>query len=219
MLTNRTFQALLAAVITVVWIGLAVLGEGSWASFFGRPPLLALAVVTLVFAVAAPLTGGSLNTGVREDTSNRWVLWPISLLGIVMGFLPAWSDHAGVLTFAEGVRWPGLVIYAIGGVARLMPVVVLGRRFSGLVAIQEDHQLVTTGWYGLIRNPSYVGMIAMGIGWGLVFRSGLGVLIGLALIPFLIARIHAEERLLGSHFGAAYEAYRARTWRLIPWVY
>jgi protein-S-isoprenylcysteine O-methyltransferase Ste14 len=52
-----------------------------------------------------------------------------------------------------------------------------------------------------------------------VFRSAIGVIIGLALIPFLIARINAEERLLTDHFGAAYAAYRARTWRLIPWVY
>ncbi len=215
----RIIQALLAAALTALWIGLAILGEGSWNAFFGRPPLVALAVVTLVFAVTAPLTGGGLSTGVREDTANRWVLWPISLIGIVMGFLPAWSDRTGFLTFAEAVRWPGLALYAIGGVMRLAPVAVLGHRFSGLVAIQKDHALVTTGWYGLIRNPSYVGMIGMGIGWGLVFRSGLGVLIGLALIPFLVARINAEERLLASHFGQAYEDYRARTWRLVPWVY
>jgi len=35
----------------------------------------------------------------------------------------------------------------------------------------------------------------------------------------LIARIHAEERLLSSLFGAEYDAYRARTSRLIPGIY
>jgi protein-S-isoprenylcysteine O-methyltransferase Ste14 len=29
----------------------------------------------------------------------------------------------------------------------------------------------------------------------------------------------AEEALLGERFGEAYAAYRARTWRLVPWVY
>jgi protein-S-isoprenylcysteine O-methyltransferase Ste14 len=39
------------------------------------------------------------------------------------------------------------------------------------------------------------------------------------LIPPLIARIQAEERLLCSQFGAEYDAYRARTSRLIPGIY
>ena len=39
------------------------------------------------------------------------------------------------------------------------------------------------------------------------------------VLPPLIARIHAEERLLGATFGAAYDAYRARTWRLVPGIY
>jgi len=39
------------------------------------------------------------------------------------------------------------------------------------------------------------------------------------LLPPLLARIAAEERLLGSEFGVAYDAYRARTWRLLPGLY
>jgi protein-S-isoprenylcysteine O-methyltransferase Ste14 len=43
-------------------------------------------------------------------------------------------------------------------------------------------------------------------------------LVALGLTP-LIARMHSEEKLLREHFGAEYEAYFARTWRLIPFVY
>jgi protein-S-isoprenylcysteine O-methyltransferase Ste14 len=39
------------------------------------------------------------------------------------------------------------------------------------------------------------------------------------LVPVLVARIHAEEALLGSEFGNEYEAYRKRTARLIPGIY
>jgi protein-S-isoprenylcysteine O-methyltransferase Ste14 len=39
------------------------------------------------------------------------------------------------------------------------------------------------------------------------------------LVPPLIARMNAEERLLQSQFGAEYNAYRARTRRLIPGIY
>jgi protein-S-isoprenylcysteine O-methyltransferase Ste14 len=96
---------------------------------------------------------------------------------------------------------------------------VLGRRFSGLVAIQPGHTLVTTGIYSLVRNPSYVGLLLSSFAWGLAFRSIVGLVLAALMIPPLIARIHAEERLLASQFGAEYEAYRRKTWRLIPGLY
>jgi protein-S-isoprenylcysteine O-methyltransferase Ste14 len=57
------------------------------------------------------------------------------------------------------------------------------------------------------------------LGWGLAFRSGVGVVIAVLSLGVLLARIRAEERLLSETFGAEYDAYRARTWRLIPHVY
>jgi len=96
---------------------------------------------------------------------------------------------------------------------------VLGRRFSGLVAIQPGHRLVTSGVYGIIRHPSYLGLLVNSLGWALAFRSGVGILLTALLIPPLLARIHAEERLLRTQFGEEYDAYRARTSRLIPGLY
>jgi protein-S-isoprenylcysteine O-methyltransferase Ste14 len=57
------------------------------------------------------------------------------------------------------------------------------------------------------------------VGWCLAFRSGAGLLLTALLIPPILARIAAEEKLLRDHFGAEYDTYRARTSRLIPGVY
>jgi protein-S-isoprenylcysteine O-methyltransferase Ste14 len=57
------------------------------------------------------------------------------------------------------------------------------------------------------------------LGWALAFRSLAGVLLTLLLVPPLLARIRSEEALLQSQFGAEYDAYRARTWRLLPGIY
>jgi protein-S-isoprenylcysteine O-methyltransferase Ste14 len=62
-------------------------------------------------------------------------------------------------------------------------------------------------------------LLVNALGWGLAFRSGLGVLLAALLVPPVLARISAEERLLASQFGAEYEAYRARTSKLIPGLY
>jgi len=119
----------------------------------------------------------------------------------------------------DAVRWLGVVLYGLGGVVRLWPVYVLGHRFSGLVAIQPGHTLVTDGIYSVIRNPSYLGLLITTLGWGLVFRSSVGVILAALMIVPLVARMNAEERLLHSQFGAEYDAYRTRTWRLIPGLY
>jgi len=111
------------------------------------------------------------------------------------------------------------LFYVGGGAVRLWPVFVLGRRFSGLVAIQPGHTLVTDGLYRTIRNPSYLGLLVMSLGWALGFRSLAGVILVALMIPPLIARIRSEEALLRSQFDAQYDAYCARTWRLLPGLY
>ena len=112
-----------------------------------------------------------------------------------------------------------MVLCAAGGLLRLIPVYVLGRRFSGLVAIQEGHKLETRGIYGLVRNPSYLGLLLSSTGWVLAFRSVVGIILTATLLVPLVARIRAEERLLREYFGPEYEAYCARTWRLLPGIY
>jgi hypothetical protein len=83
---------------------------------------------------------------------------------------------------------------------------VLGRRFSGLVAIQPRHSLVSAGISGVIRHPSYLGALVFMLGDALVFRSGVGILLtAVTLVP----RIASEETLLQCQFGTEYDAYRA----------
>jgi len=205
---------------TAAYLGLAVLGGGGLAAFFSHSALRALAAALFVIAGAAVFAGGNLSSGVREDRANRWVIGALALLGLLAAFLPAYTDRIGFWTLdGDTLRWLGVVLFTAGSALRLWPVFVLGHRFSGLVAIQPGHILVTSGVYGLIRHPSYLGLLVNSLGWGLAFRSGVGVLLAALMIPPLLARIGAEERLLRTEFGAEYDSYRARTSRLIPGLY
>jgi len=207
-------------VSTALFLGLAVLGWGSFAAFFAHPARIAVAVITCGLVVAAFFTQGNLSAGEREDRANRWVLAAFLPIGLLAAYLPAWSDRTGFWTIdGDLVRWLGVALCAAGGVLRLWPVFVLGRRFSGLVAIQPGHRLVTDGIYGVIRHPSYLGLIVNLLGWALAFRSVIGLLLVALTVLILLGRIHSEEALLRSQFGAEYDAYRARTWRLIPGLY
>jgi protein-S-isoprenylcysteine O-methyltransferase Ste14 len=203
-----------------VWLLLAVWGEGGFGVYFADPARTALIAITFVLMAVSAFSQGNISRGEKEDRGNRWVLWVFLVVGTLDGWLPAYSDRMGLLTFGgEGVRWAGVVLFAAGGILRIWPVFVLGRRFSGLVAIQKDHHLVTDGIYKTIRNPSYLGLLISVVGWALAFRSILGLVLAAIFVPILIGRMQSEERLLSGHFGAAYEAYRAHSWRLIPYVY
>jgi protein-S-isoprenylcysteine O-methyltransferase Ste14 len=211
---------LFTAASVALYLGLAAWGWGGWSAFLAHPARAGAVVATVALSVAAMFTSGNLSSGRREDTKNRWILLPILVLGFVLAWLPAYTDRREIGTIdGDAVRYLGLSLFVVGGVLRLAPVFVLGRRFSGLVAIQEGHELVTDGLYRVIRHPSYLGLLLGTLGWALIFRSAIGVLLSLLMIPPLVARMSSEEALLESEFGERYSEYRRRTWRLLPFLY
>ena len=96
----------------------------------------------------------------------------------------------------------------------------LGRNWSGLVmTVREGPQLVQSGPYALVRHPIYSGMFAAILGTALTIgtlASWLAVAAGLAGI---LIRVEVEERLMATEFGAAHAVYRARTKKLVPFVW
>ena len=117
------------------------------------------------------------------------------------------------------ISWVGVALAATGlgfaGWARIH----LGRLWSGRVTLKEDHTIVRTGPYGLVRHPIYTGLLLALVGTVLA-QVTVAAIAGLALlaIGFLI-KMRQEERLLTGHFGAAYEAYRGDVATLIPYVW
>jgi protein-S-isoprenylcysteine O-methyltransferase Ste14 len=219
--TTPTLRLTLGTVAaTAAYLGLAVLGWGGFAAFFSHPALTGVAIVTFVLAGAALFSSVNLSPGVREDRGNRWIFAPLAVIGVLSAYLPAYTDRLDVWTIdGDATRWLGLALFTVGGVLRIWPVFVLGRRFSGLVAIQPGHTLVTSGIYGIIRHPSYLGLLVGALGWSLAFRSVVGVLLMVLTVPVILSRIRAEEALLHTQFGAEYDAFRACTSRLIPGIY
>jgi protein-S-isoprenylcysteine O-methyltransferase Ste14 len=205
---------------TLLYLSLAVLGSGGFAAFFSHPARIVLAVASIVMASTALFSEANLSSGQCEDRSNRWILIPLLVIGLLNAFLPAYTERKGwgVLD-GDTVRWLGAFLYVAGGALRIWPVFALGRRFSGLVAIQPGHELVTDGVYRVIRHPSYLGMFILMFGWALAFRSGPGVILAALIIPLILARIRSEEALLRQQFGEQYDAYCRRTSRLIPGIY
>jgi protein-S-isoprenylcysteine O-methyltransferase Ste14 len=222
---RRLLWVTISLLSTLVLFGVAFvafsLGRGDWVAFFQSPARVGAIVVSLALSALVVLSDfGGMNPGKKEDRGNRWIFGPIFVLLLGLAVVPAYLDGRKLWAADETVTpYVGLALLTLGGTLRLAAVFALGRRFTGLVAIQEGHRLKTSGLYRHIRHPSYAGLLLYMAGYVLVFRCWLGLLLVAAMLAVLCARMNAEEMLLESEFGDEYALYRRRTWRLVPWVY
>jgi protein-S-isoprenylcysteine O-methyltransferase Ste14 len=93
----------------------------------------------------------------------------------------------------------------------------LGRLWSGSITRKQDHRVVDSGPYALVRHPIYTGLI-FALFATAIAQATARALAGAALIAFgFWLKARAEERFLAAELGAdAYSAYRRRVPMLIP---
>ncbi len=165
----------------------------------------------------AVITRTSRKSGEVRDRGTMRLLWltiflAMTLAGFARYMLPS--------TFSALAIQAAIPLIVVGLAVRLYSVFSLGRAFSANVAIREDQTLNQSGIYGLIRHPSYLGMVLIFLAVGLNSGNVIGLLF--AAVPSTVAllyRIRVEEAALVSAFGSTYETYMTRTKRLVPWVY
>ena len=111
----------------------------------------------------------------------------------------------------------GLFAIAAGVGLRQWAARELGESFLVRLGIREGHTLVQSGPFRMIRHPTYAGLLAVALGTSLALASPTAALLTVGLwLPVMLVRVGREERLLARTFPDEFEAYRARTWRLVP---
>ena len=92
---------------------------------------------------------------------------------------------------------------------------------SALVRIQEErkHKVVSTGVYGFVRHPMYLGGSLLFIGTPMLLGSVYGIILGLLVIFLLAGRILGEEKMLITELEGYNEYKKKVRYRLIPYVW
>lgn len=146
---------------------------------------------------------------------------PPPLVGAVVagGMYAAASFVPPVLHLPPGMRvFAALALAAVGACLDLAGLLAFrkARTTVNPLAPQRSTAMVTNGVYGLTRNPMYVGLALILLGWAVYLASPWALLGPVGFVAFITRfQIGPEERALQARFGAAYSAYCARVRR---WV-
>ena len=178
-----------------------------------------------VLALAIPLAQGATEQRAMHRTGSasrpRHAEWTFFAVNI-----PYWL-LIGLGTAEHLVRptRPGWIMLAVGSVLAMAGVAIrltchhqLAGAFSPYVELAPEHQLIDTGFYGIVRHPMYLGTLMMLVGLPLLLASPVAAGCAAAATAGLVFRIVKEEQLLrGELLG--YDEYMQRTWRLVPGVW
>jgi len=96
----------------------------------------------------------------------------------------------------------------------------LGTNWSITLEVREDHRLVTDGVYRHLRHPMYLALLLYALGQAFVLPNGIAGPSYLVSFGLLFAlRVGPEEALMRERFGSEYDAYMARTRRVLPGIW
>jgi protein-S-isoprenylcysteine O-methyltransferase Ste14 len=144
--------------------------------------------------------------GIALQILGQWmILLPVMKYGSQP--IPAWRIEAGTAFGLVGI------CLASSGIRHL------GKQWQVKAAINDDHELVTSGPYRIIRHPIYASMLAMCIMNTILLGRFPGWPIGMALfLAGIEIRIHVEDTLLRERFGARFEAWKMKVPAYLPLI-
>ena len=143
------------------------------------------------------------------------------LIAVFLIFAPRRSIPALSVPFLATTPVSFIVAAALTAAGLLFSVwarLHLGRNWSGTVTIKQDHELITTGPYALVRHPIYSGLVLAFVGSAIALGEWRGVLAVVILLLSFVHKLRVEEEWMRRHFGDAYRAYCARVPALIPFI-
>ncbi len=142
------------------------------------------------------------------------VLIGVIIVSAVSVALPG-ADWRLLVVHPAWARAAGLVLLAAATALAIWARVVLGTMWSAAPAVKQQHQLRTTGPYGITRHPIYTGMLGMLLG-SLLLSGGRWMIAFPVYLVLLEIKIRVEERLMLAQFPDEYPRYRQRVPQLIP---
>lgn len=143
---------------------------------------------------------------------------PPAIITLIIATAMWWIDQYLVFSWAifGAMWWVSFMFVGIGGVFGLLGLIQF---YTSSTSIdphkpEKTSRLVTNGIYSISRNPMYVGLLLMLVGYGFYLGSGLTF----AMLPLFVGymnryQIIPEEKVMEEKFGAEYQKYKGEVRR------
>jgi protein-S-isoprenylcysteine O-methyltransferase Ste14 len=157
-----------------------------------------------------------------ERSNGIWyrLIFAAGLIGLIslnpLSSKLALNSHLWQTTTALGVLTDCIVL--AGFAFTVWARITLGRNWSGDVAFKQDHELIESGPYSLVRHPIYTGLILMALGTAINYGQAIGFVLFVVLCIGAWLKFRQEEQLMIKHFPEDYAEYKQRVHALIPFV-
>ena len=192
----------------------------TYAAFGGLPSVTLLGSVFGISEVALSLWRRSKSEAGVDDRGSFRLIWGIVPVSLLLAYwLTRWAPQAAFGPNAVAYAC-GVLMFCAGLVLRWYSIFYLGKYFTVNVAVSDDHRVIDSGPYRIVRHPSYSGALLEFLGFGLCLQNVAALAV--IMIPVTCAflyRIGVEEAVLLSALGENYDRYMRHTKRLIPGIY
>jgi protein-S-isoprenylcysteine O-methyltransferase Ste14 len=189
--------------------------------------LVAFGVLAFGVRIAIQLrrTGSTGVIGLRESAGALdWLSGILFIGGMAMGVASPVLVLSDVLDPISAIdvgvlHATGIVLAVAGGLAVFAAQLGMGESWRVGVRDEERTDLVTGGWFSLVRNPIYSAMILGWFGLALIVPTWLGLAAVAAVAVGLELQVRfVEEPYLVRTHGAEYRNYAGRVGRFLPGI-
>jgi protein-S-isoprenylcysteine O-methyltransferase Ste14 len=158
-----------------------------------------------------------------ESSASRFGKYMLPLIiAVMLLWNGRWFQHSFLVDrFVPPelwITWLGFALTLIGLAFTCWARVTLGRNWSGVVQLKQDHELIVRGPYSMVRHPIYTGLLLAFLGSALALGEWRGLVATLIVGVSFWRKLRLEERWLRELFGQQYQDYAARVKALVPWV-
>jgi protein-S-isoprenylcysteine O-methyltransferase Ste14 len=186
---------------------------------FFQAVIPALWLVWLTFWVVAARNA---KETVRQESTGSRLLHHVPLIagGVLLASPHVLGRDMEGRFHAHTFGWllAGLALVVVGLGFSVAARLSLGRNWSGTVTLKQDHELIQSGPYALVRHPIYTGLLLALVGTAIAVGRWRAIAALALLLVGVVYKIGVEERFMRAEFGDAYERYRGRVKALLPFV-